>query len=268
MNKIIKEQSCFFEYVNNSIIKNNKISHAYLIETNGYIEYKEVVLELIKTILSLNKTEKEKEKISNQVNNQIYPDLKFIYPDGNFIKKEQLLSLEFDYSKNSMLDNKLIYVISPADKLNLSSANAILKFLEEPPDDIIAILVTENKYNVLETIVSRCQCLSLINYGSCNYREELIEFISELQTPKKILIKYDYYLEKIFFDRNSSLESLKFMEDFLFTRLKENNNKEYNFVINQIQLIESEKEILQYNINVKLWFSNYIFKIMEVNNNV
>ena len=269
MNDIIEKQKYFFDYINNSIVANKKLSHAYLIETNGFVDYKKVILELIKTILSMEKTSEEIDKIKFQIDNGEYPDLKFISHDGLFIKKEQLIELENQYSKKSMLDNKLIYVIDPAEKLNPSSANTILKFLEEPPEDIVAILVTENKYNVLETIVSRCQCLSLINYQEDNYNEEVEEFTNEMFTPKKILIKYDYYLEKLFSDRNEALNNLKMIEELLFQNLKKEIATENykNNIVEQIYLIEEEKERLQYNLNMKLWFSNYIFGIMEVINN-
>ena len=52
-------------------------------------------------------------------------------------------------------------IIKETEKLNASSANTILKFLEEPEDGIIAILLTDNRYHVLDTILSRCQILSL-----------------------------------------------------------------------------------------------------------
>ena len=39
-------------------------------------------------------------------------------------------------------------------------------------------------------------------------------------------------------------------------------------LINQIELIEQEKEKLKYNLNLKLWFMNYIYEIMEVEKNV
>ena len=266
MEEIIETQSGFFEYVENSIIKNKKMSHAYLIETKGFIDYDLVIKKLIKIILSLDKTEEEKENICNLVDNNNYPDLKYIYPDGAYIKKEQLLQLESQYMKKSMLNNKLIYVIDGAEKLHQSSANTILKFLEEPPEDIVAILVTENKYTVLETIVSRCQCLSLINNNVEEFSDEVKEFISEIFSPKKILIKYDYYMEKLFTDRTIALDNLKSIEEYLFFKLRESIANEKG-IVDQIELIEEEKEKLGYNINMKLWLSNYIFNIMEVNRN-
>lgn len=269
MNDIKEKQKHFFEYINNSIIINNKVSHAYLIETKGYSKYKEVIIELIKSILTLGKNNEESNKINKLLDSNNYPDLKIINPEGNFIKKEQLIILENQYSKKSMLDNKLVYIIDPAEKLNSSSANTILKFLEEPPEGIVAILVTENKYNVLETIVSRCQCLSLVNDLDVEVTEEIKEFVMDLSKPKNILIKYEYYLEKLFSNRTDALENLKLIEELLFKQIKENLlDNHLDNIINQIQLIEKEKNKLQYNLNLKLWLMNYIYEVMEVERNV
>ena len=47
--------------------------------------------------------------------------------------------------------------------MNSAAANSILKFLEEPQDNIIAILLTTNIDKVMPTIKSRCQIISLFN---------------------------------------------------------------------------------------------------------
>lgn len=265
MNDFKNEQSHFFEFVRNSIINNKKISHAYLIETNGYADYMNVVEEFIKIFLSIDKNEEECEKISYLIDNGNYIDLKYIYPDGAYIKKEQLLQLENQFMKKSALGNKMVYVIDKADKLNQSSANTILKFLEEPPDDIIAILITENKYNVLETIVSRCQVLSLVNRVDISASDEIYQFVNDVFSPKNILINFDYYFEKLFSDRVMANDNLKIIEEVMFKNIKDNlDGDKYNFMINQITLIELERERINYNVNIKLWFTNYIFNIMEV----
>ena len=84
--------------------------------------------------------------------------------------------------------------------------------------------------------------------------------------PKKVLIKYDYYLETLFSDRSVATENLKMIEEFIFEDI--NDNAQQNYILEQIKLIESEKEKLQYNVNMKLWFSNYIFNMIEVIKNV
>ena len=104
MDDIKQQQEKFFEYINHSIILNKKISHAYLIETNGYKNYQKIVIELVRNILSLDQKEESITKINNLLDANNYPDLKIINPDGNYIKKET--------SKISFVRNvKIIYVI-------------------------------------------------------------------------------------------------------------------------------------------------------------
>ncbi len=50
-----------------------------------------------------------------------------------------------------------VYVIDPADLLNAEAANALLKGLEEPPENSFFILMTSNVHELLLTIRSRCQ---------------------------------------------------------------------------------------------------------------
>lgn len=50
-----------------------------------------------------------------------------------------------------------VVVIHPAEALNQTSANALLKMLEEPPPGVMFILVTSHPQRLLPTIISRCQ---------------------------------------------------------------------------------------------------------------
>jgi DNA polymerase III delta prime subunit len=59
-----------------------------------------------------------------------------------------------------------MYVINNAEKFNASSANTILKFLEEPKPNILGFLITNNIENVIPTVRSRCE------YIKCYYDEE------------------------------------------------------------------------------------------------
>jgi DNA polymerase-3 subunit delta' len=50
-----------------------------------------------------------------------------------------------------------VFIIDPADALNPEAANALLKGLEEPPENSFFILVTVNVHELLLTVRSRCQ---------------------------------------------------------------------------------------------------------------
>ena len=54
-----------------------------------------------------------------------------------------------------------IVLIEPADSLNQAASNALLKILEEPPENTLFILVTSQAQKLIATIRSRCQLLEL-----------------------------------------------------------------------------------------------------------
>jgi len=55
-------------------------------------------------------------------------------------------------------------IISGADRLNQSAANALLKTLEEPPPAALIILLSSSSAGMLPTILSRCQQITFIPY--------------------------------------------------------------------------------------------------------
>lgn len=54
-----------------------------------------------------------------------------------------------------------VVILRPAESLNLSAANALLKMLEEPPPGILFILVTHQLPRLLPTIRSRCHKIAM-----------------------------------------------------------------------------------------------------------
>jgi DNA polymerase III subunit delta' len=58
-------------------------------------------------------------------------------------------------------DGVRIVLIHPAEGLNAAAANALLKMLEEPPPNVIFILVAHQAHKILPTIMSRCQKIDM-----------------------------------------------------------------------------------------------------------
>lgn len=54
-----------------------------------------------------------------------------------------------------------VVIVDSADALNRNAANALLKFLEEPPERALLLLLSEQPGALLPTIVSRCRRLAL-----------------------------------------------------------------------------------------------------------
>lgn len=153
----------------------NNLSHAYLFDLNNNVYAENMVLSFIKAILcGMHKSKEEYENCikCRRIDDGNYQELEHIYPDGQFIKKEQLDMLQKKFSTKSIESDKRIYIIHDADKLNSYAANSLLKFLEEPSEGVIGILLTNNSKNVMNTIISRCQVLKFEN----NNVEDFIKY--------------------------------------------------------------------------------------------
>lgn len=86
-------------------------------------------------------------------------DYQLVQPEKSLIKIEQIRdTIEFAQNTSRLGGMKAI-VIEPAEAMNLNSANALLKLLEEPPQDTLLMLVSHQPGLLLATIRSRCQVL-------------------------------------------------------------------------------------------------------------
>ena len=93
-----------------------------------------------------------------------HPDLFILQPEeaGKQLKVDQVRALgEFIYSTAQQGGYRVV-VIDPADSMNIASANALLKMLEEPGSDTLLLLVTSKMGQVLPTIKSRCQHIECV----------------------------------------------------------------------------------------------------------
>jgi len=276
-------------YINyiDKLIKNDKISHAYLIEVDNYEYDFKYVFDFIKMILcnySYQEIKNKDNKIISLIDSNNYPDIKIIEPDGNWIKKSQLLDLQKDYSNKSIFDNRRIYIIKEAEKLNSSSANTILKFLEEPEQDIIAFLITDNRYHVIDTIMSRCQILTLKeNELDIEDKDNLIDLLDCILKPRNYFIKYNFLISDIIPDKVILKERLDQIEYILITYLNykfmnkiDKFDEDFYEIIKKIDdkkiikyLFILEKEVfkLEYNVNYKLWLDSLFSRLIGVEYN-
>lgn len=169
-------------------VENQKLSHAYLIDTRKCSFGNNMVLAFVKYLLCPYQNSNNKKcgtcTQCNKIDDFNYTELKIINPDGMWIKKEQLDELQNEFSKKVIVGSYKIYIIHQAEKLNKAAANSLLKFLEEPEKGIIAVLTTDNIFQVLETIRSRCQILSF-SKNSFN-QDQLNSTLSNLLTYVKI----------------------------------------------------------------------------------
>lgn len=92
-----------------------------------------------------------------RVANNTHPDVKIVTPDGSEIKINQIRELQDIAVLKPTLGKWQIFILDPADKLNVSAANALLKTLEEAPAHSLFILLASDTGAVLPTVLSRSE---------------------------------------------------------------------------------------------------------------
>lgn len=161
-------------------VRCNKLAHSYLIDANGNDNALDFVMSFVKFVLCDNHYSNCFDcgncNICERIDNRNYTELKIIEPDGMIIKKEQLLELQSEFSRTFLEGNKRIYIIRDCDKMNKQASNSLLKFLEEPLDGVVAILLTDNINAVISTIKSRCQIVRLAKEKTKYSDNSLINF--------------------------------------------------------------------------------------------
>lgn len=73
-----------------------------------------------------------------------------------------------------------VYIIPEADLMTVQAQNALLKTIEEPPEYVVILLLTENADLLLPTITSRCVMLKLRNIKDTLIKKYLME---KLEVP-------------------------------------------------------------------------------------
>lgn len=250
-------------------INNGKLSHAYIFDSNGNSDVFDIVLSFVKMILCKDiEDENEKSVICKRVDDGNYLDVKVIEPDGMWIKKDQLLDLQSEFNKRAFEGNKKIYIIKNAERMNSQTSNSILKFLEEPVDDIIAILVVDNVNLLLSTIISRCQLIklnkknfdgsTLVNFNNLIKNSEL----NSLSVEERIKFIDDVF-SFIMNIENNGLDTIVYAKSLWHNNFKDRSTSLYALEV----MIMFYYDVMKYLSGIKgLFFEDKIDGIQTVSN--
>lgn len=295
----IKNQPILTKLFNN-IIQTNKNSQAYIIFGESKKKIQDYAILLSKILIcpkkyTLNCNECN---ICSRIDNNNYSELKIIYPENKIIKKEEIINLKNYFNTESIEGRNQVYIIHDVEMLNQAAANSILKFLEEPDSNLIAIFTTTNIDSVIKTIISRCQIIKINNIRT-KYGIDFVKEVSNLEEDQ-IFLTIDFLKEleknyclafselknkfiKVFNTKELISSALKVMllyyKDILNYKLK---NECYYFETNDIKLVEKyqtenlvSKKItfilenlkkVEYNVNILLFMDNLLIGIGEIIN--
>ena len=242
--------------------EDNKLSHAFLIETNNY----ELCLNDIKQLLKIvNCPDKYMSDCTEQCNLckliDLFnlPSIIIVEPDGMSIKKQQLNELQEKFSTKPVYSRYNTYIIKDADMMNDSASNCMLKFLEEPEDNILGFFITTNKERVIDT--------KIIEYAN--------EYVRRILENCDLIVNKEFILPA-FSTRNEVHSLLTVIFDMYMSEISEKyfpGNKK-NDVLSGISLEQLKKQIAiiektitlnQANVSLELLLDQFVIEMRRAN---
>lgn len=90
-----------------------------------------------------------------------HPDFFLLEPEQRgksqrIIRIEAVRAMETELSRRPVLSARRVAIIDGAELMNEQAANCLLKTLEEPPENVVFILIAASRRSLLPTVVSRC----------------------------------------------------------------------------------------------------------------
>lgn len=254
----------------------NTISHAFLLYNSNYDSLKESLFSVISKYI-----------FKDEVNEESC-DVLVVRPENSKIIKDQILDLQSKFKTKSQFHIAKTYIIDEAQMMNDYAANSLLKFLEEPEDNIYAFLITSNINSVLPTIKSRCQLIKvddnvdfdikmfdnelvlksidLVNKIE-NYKVDSIAYLPDIFSKKEEkakvmsiikIIKYFYYDVLNYKFQNT----IQYFDEYLSTVEKIALNINEKDLTKKLIVLNKSENVLKYNVNVNLFLDKLIFDMV------
>ncbi len=202
----------------------DKLAHAYIFDGSAGSGKKEVAFWMAKRFFCRSVVDGEPCDACTEclrINSLNHPDIHFVQKEGQSIKIEQVRALQNEFQYKGVESEKKCYIIEDIDMMTPQAANSLLKFLEEPYGNTLAILLTENRNRILNTIISRCQTYS---FSSLQEFEKQQQYIDQFSLDEEIAVvmagihinneKVEELLENGWFGQGVQLLN-KFMVSFL-----------------------------------------------------
>lgn len=99
----------------------------------------------------------------NKLHHEQYCDLLMFDGSKESIKKEDILTIQNQFMRAGLESaNCKFYVLKNFEQATAQAVNSLLKFLEEPVENVYCIITCSNEYKLLPTIVSRCEKIRLV----------------------------------------------------------------------------------------------------------
>ena len=197
--------------------KSNNLPNSILIHGLKGIGKRTFLNKLVKNILNIEFKNSNLEHHLNLFKNNTHPNIKIIEKEidsktgkiKSNITIEQIRRLKtFLNSTTTIQNSSKIVIVDSADYLNISSANSMLKILEEPKENTYIFLISNQISLLLPTIRSRCLKIKLNTHNLTNFTNIIKDNIDEISNEE-----INFYFELTYGSPGTTI--LYYNNDFL-----------------------------------------------------
>ncbi|MCA1926831.1 MAG: hypothetical protein LDL13_01455 [Calditerrivibrio sp.] len=281
------------------IIKNNRFVNGYIFHGIGGIGKKKFAIEVSRVALCQNNSSFNEDcscGSCNLIKKGVHPDLIEVLPykDRKSIGIDNIREITDTVYFSSFMGCYKFYILDNFHEMSIEGCNAFLKTLEEPGENVVFFIITDNINRIIPTIKSRCLQLRfgrlknddmLKILTSLGFDAEEIKLVlefsggsvsiamqhlnSNLKDQKELFFNSDGFGDILIHCSNilklSEKEELRYYMMFIIKKSLEmyrlTNRYSYLVFINQI--LDCYR-MLDYNINIRILRANILTKIYGV----
>ena len=197
--------------------KSNNLPNSILIHGLSGIGKRTFLNKLVKNIINIEFKDNNVDHHLNLFKNNTHPNIKIIEKEidsktgkiKSNITIEQIRRLKTFLNSTSTIQNSSkIVIVDSADYLNISSANSMLKILEEPKENTYIFLISNQISLLLPTIRSRCLKIKFNTHNLTNFTNIIKDNIDEISNEE-----INFYFELTYGSPGNTI--LYYNNDFL-----------------------------------------------------
>ena len=197
--------------------KSNNLPNSILIHGLSGIGKRTFLNKLVKNILNIEFKDNNLDHHLNLFKNNTHPNIKIIEKEidsktgkiKSNITIDQIRRLKtFLNSTTTIQNSSKIVIVDSADYLNISSANSMLKILEEPKENTYIFLISNQISLLLPTIRSRCLKIKFNTHNLTNFTNIIKDNIDEISNEE-----INFYFELTYGSPGTTI--LYYNNDFL-----------------------------------------------------
>ncbi|MBY7704684.1 hypothetical protein JIY74_31325 [Vibrio harveyi] len=233
------------------MVDNNNLFANTILNSNDNQISMQMVSEIIAYMFCKNSDHLDLNKLKKQILEDKNIDVFQIGDSHSAITNQQVHELIEKMSMSSTGEQNIkFFIIKNAENLKNTSANSILKFLEEPPINTYGFLLTNNYSEIITTILSRCQLVNIEN-------QQIID--EQLNDFEELLIKKNKGEILLFGSKLKSMnrnDQIKLITDAYHRTIV---HKFHNLIEMTLEVLDDLKFLPITNISI----DNYLIRIVE-----